>query len=54
MNLSGKNTSPPACTLCARWCQVKRCDEDLSLLGEWEAIGAALANYQALDASGRA
>jgi hypothetical protein len=38
--------------LCARWCQVKRCECDLSLLGEWEAITAALANYQALALQG--
>ena len=38
--------------LCARWCQVKRCDQDLSLMGEWEAIGAALANFQALSLQG--
>jgi uncharacterized protein len=38
--------------LCARWCQVKRCECDLSLLGEWEAITAALANYQALELQG--
>ena len=38
--------------LCARWCQVKRCECDLSLLGEWEAVTAALANYQALSLQG--
>jgi hypothetical protein len=38
--------------LCARWCQVKRCECDLSLLGEWEAITAALANFQALQLKG--
>jgi uncharacterized protein len=38
--------------LCARWCQVKRCDQDLSLMGEWEAIGAALANFHALGLQG--
>ena len=38
--------------LCARWCQVKRCECDLSLLGEWEAVTAALANYQALQLQG--
>jgi uncharacterized protein len=38
--------------LSARWCQVKRCECDLSLLGEWEAITAALANYQALELQG--
>jgi uncharacterized protein len=38
--------------LCARWCQVKKCDEDMSLMGEWEAIGAVLANYQSLALKG--
>jgi hypothetical protein len=38
--------------LCARWCQVKKCDEDMSLLGEWDAIGAVLANFQALGLQG--
>jgi uncharacterized protein len=38
--------------LCARWCQVKKCDEDMSLLGEWEAVGEVLANYQALGLQG--
>jgi hypothetical protein len=42
----------PCLSLCARWCQVKRCECDLSLLGEWEAITAALANYQALELQG--
>ena len=31
---------------------MKRCECDLSLLGEWEAITAALANYQALELKG--
>jgi uncharacterized protein len=38
--------------LCARWCQVKKCEEDMSLLGEWEAIGAVLANYRTLELQG--
>jgi uncharacterized protein len=38
--------------LSARWCQVKRCECDLSLLGEWEAITAALANFQTLELQG--
>jgi uncharacterized protein len=38
--------------LCARWCQVKKCEEDLSLMGEWEAIVKVLANYQALSLQG--
>jgi len=43
----------PACLdLCARWCKVKRCEDDLSLMGEWEAVNAALANFQALQVKG--
>jgi uncharacterized protein len=43
----------PACLdLCARWCQIKRCEEDFSLTGEWAAVGAALSNFQALDLQG--
>jgi hypothetical protein len=38
--------------LCARWCQVEKCEEDMSLLGEWEAIGEVLANYQVLGLQG--
>jgi len=38
--------------LSARWCQVKRCAEDLSLMGEWEAVQVALENFQALDLKG--
>ncbi|MFZ5448962.1 MAG: DUF2156 domain-containing protein [Thermodesulfobacteriota bacterium] len=38
--------------LCARWCQIKKCEEDLSLTGEWEAIGEVLANYQVLGLQG--
>ena len=43
----------PACLdLCARWCQFKRCEEDMSLMGEWEAIKVALSNFQALQLQG--
>ncbi len=43
----------PACLdLCARWCQVKRCAEDLTLMGEWAAIKAVLSNFQALQLQG--
>lgn len=38
--------------LSARWCNIKRCDLDLSLMGEWAAIGVALANFQALQLKG--
>jgi hypothetical protein len=36
----------------ARWCEAKRCDLDLSLLGEWAAIGVALTNFPALELQG--
>jgi len=43
----------PACLdLCARWCKVRRCEEDLTLMGEWAAIGAVLTNFQALQLQG--
>ncbi len=38
--------------LAAAWCSLKRCEEDLNLLGEWEAVGAALANLEALQLQG--
>jgi hypothetical protein len=42
--------------LCAdfmrRWCEFRRCDEDMNLLGEWEAVKDALANYSGLDVRG--
>ncbi len=44
--------------LCAefqdRWCETRRCTEDLNLLGEWEAVKEALANYSALGLTGGA
>ncbi len=38
--------------LSARWCNIKRCDLDLSLTGEWAAIGVALADFAALELQG--
>lgn len=35
-----------------RWCEWKRCEEDMNLLGEWDAVGEALANYEALEVRG--
>ena len=40
--------------LADRWCQFKRCDEDLNLIGEWEAIRLALLHYQELSLQGGA
>jgi uncharacterized protein len=38
--------------LVASWCALKRCAEDLSLKGEWEAVRASLSNFQALNLQG--
>ncbi len=44
--------------LCAefqdRWCEWRRCSEDLNLLGEWEAVKEALINYPRLGLTGGA
>lgn len=40
--------------LADRWCEFKRCAEDLNLTGEWEAIRLALRHYQALGLEGGA
>jgi hypothetical protein len=43
----------PACReLAASWCSLKRCEEDLNLMGEWEAVGAVLTNFSALKLQG--
>ena len=36
----------------SRWCEARRCEEDLSLQGEWDAIREILANYPSLDLTG--
>lgn len=36
----------------SNWCQIRRCDEDLSLLGEWDAIQEVLKNFTVLDLNG--
>ncbi|MFP3868656.1 MAG: DUF2156 domain-containing protein [Desulfobacteraceae bacterium] len=40
------------CDLTDHWCIFKRCDEDLNLMGEWEAIAEALSNFAALHLQG--
>lgn len=35
-----------------KWCQMRRCEEDLSLLGEWDAIREILANFDNLGLTG--
>lgn len=36
----------------SNWCEIRRCKEDLSLLGEWNAIHEILGNFNALDLQG--
>jgi hypothetical protein len=38
--------------LSGKWCDIKRCDLDMSLRGEWAAINAALADFEALGLQG--
>jgi hypothetical protein len=35
-----------------RWCEFKRCAEDMNLLDEWDAVRAALADYAGLNVQG--
>jgi hypothetical protein len=37
-----------------RWCELKRCAEDMNLLDEWDAVRAGLADYAALEVQGAA
>jgi uncharacterized protein len=41
-----------ALNLQEKWCQLRRCEEDLNLLGEWDAIREILDNYRALEVAG--
>lgn len=34
------------------WCELRRCEEDLNLLGEWEAVREALTHFPALSVQG--
>lgn len=35
-----------------KWCRFKRCEEDLNLLGEWDATREILNNYRELEVAG--
>lgn len=35
-----------------RWCEMKRCEDDLDLLGEWDAVKEILNSYESLDVQG--
>ncbi len=41
-----------ALSLQEKWCLLRRCEEDLNLLGEWDAIREILNNYRALELAG--
>jgi uncharacterized protein len=43
----------PACLeMAERWCQWRKCDEDLSLMGEWGALARGLRHFAALEVQG--
>jgi len=35
-----------------KWCEMKRCKDDLNLMGEWEAVREILTNYHILNLTG--
>jgi hypothetical protein len=44
-----------ACLALARkWCEIRRCEEDLNLMEEWEAVKETLAHFQELGLTGGA
>ena len=44
-----------ACQQMAReWCEIRRCEEDLSLMEEWDAVAETLAHFEALGLTGGA
>ena len=40
--------------LAHKWCEIRRCVEDLNLMEEWEAVKETLAHFQELDLTGGA
>lgn len=35
-----------------KWCQQKRCNEDMNLMDEWDAVNEALSNFHSLELKG--
>lgn len=35
-----------------KWCMLRRCEDDLNLLGEWDAVKEILGSYESLDVQG--
>ncbi len=50
----GPDNLPLCLDFQTRWCELRRCDEDMNLLDEWDAIRTALADYAALGVEGAA
>jgi hypothetical protein len=42
----------PCLGLAEAWCTVKRCDEDMDLMDEWDAVRECLANFRRLEVRG--
>ncbi len=42
----------PCLNLAEAWCTVKRCDEDMDLMDEWDAVRECLANFRRLEVRG--
>jgi len=42
----------PCLELAESWCEWRRCEEDLNLLGEWDAVREALNHFEALEILG--
>lgn len=49
--LTSKHVAP-CLDMTGSWCEVRRCAEDLNLLGEWDAIREALTNFRSLELKG--
>ena len=47
-----ENHVKAALDLQEKWCLMKRCEEDLNLLGEWDAVREILNNYSELKVAG--
>ena len=45
---------PDCLALAQKWCEIRRCEEDLSLMEEWEAVKETLAHFQDLGLTGGA
>ena len=42
----------PCLGLADSWCEWRRCEEDLNLMGEWDAVREALTHFKALEIEG--